>query len=150
MRVRTFTVPFAKIVGEDAHELDFGPEDRVVVRPLFGLSKAAIEAWAARIAEVEKAGTRAAALKASEDSEVDDETSLVKAVKDAEEMADRLIIDLLSEGVIEWHLEGPDGPIGKPGTPEALNALPAAIARSIFNFLTSYRGEAPGNPTIPR
>ena len=130
MRVRTFTVPFAEIVGEDAHELDFGPEDRVVVRPLFGLSKAAIEAWAARIAEVEKAGT--------------DKT------EGAEEMADRLIIDLLSEGVIEWHLEGPEGPIGKPGTPEALNALPGAIAGSLYRFLTSYRGEAPGNPTIPR
>jgi len=130
MRVRTFTVPFAKIVGEDAHELDFGPEDRVVVRPLFGLSKAAIEAWAARIDGVEKAGTDKA--------------------EGAEEMADRLIIDLLSEGVIEWHLEGPEGPIGKPGTPEALNALPGAIAGSLYRFLTSYRGEAPGNPTIPR
>jgi len=130
MRVRTFTVPFAKIVGEDAHELDFGPEDRLVVRPLFGLSKADIEAWAARIAEVEKAGTD-------------------KAIG-AEEMADRLIIDLLSAAVIEWHLEGPEGPIGKPGTPEALNALPGAIAGSLYRFLTSYRGEAPGNPTIPR
>jgi hypothetical protein len=130
MRVNTFTVPFAKIVGEDAHELDFGPEDRVVVRPLFGLSKADIEAWVARIAEVEKAGTD-------------------KAIG-AEEMADRLIIDLLSAAVIEWHLEGPEGPIGKPGTPEALNALPGAIAGSLYRFLTTYRGEAPGNPTIPR
>ncbi len=130
MRVRTFTVPFAKIVGEDAHELDFGSEDRLVVRPLFGLSKADIEAWGARIAEVEKAGTDKA--------------------EGAEEMADRLIIDLLSAAVIEWHLEGPEGPIGKPGTPEALNALPGAIAGSLYRFLTSYRGEAPGNPTIPR
>jgi hypothetical protein len=130
MRVRTFTVPFAKIVGEDAHELDFGPEDRVVVRPLFGLSKADIEAWAARIAAVEDAGKEEA--------------------EGAGELADRLIIDLLSEAVIEWHLEGPEGPIGKPGTPEALNALPGAVAGSLYRFLTSYRGEAPGNPTIPR
>jgi hypothetical protein len=130
MRVRSFTVPFAKIVGEDAHELEFGPDDRVVVRPLFGLSKAEIETWAARIAEVEKAGTDKA--------------------EGAEAMADRLIIDLLSEGITDWHLDGPDGPIEKPGTPEALNNLPGAIAGSLYRFLTTYRGEAPGNPTIPR
>ena len=130
MRVRSFTVPFAKIVGEDAHELEFGPDDRVVVRPLFGLSKTEIETWGARIAAVEKAGT----------DEADD----------ALELADRLIVDLLTASLTEWHLDGPDGPIEKPGTPEALNALPGAIAGSLYRFLTTYRGEAPGNPTIPR
>ena len=126
MRVRTFTVPFAKIVGEDAHELDFGPEDRVVVRPLFGLSKTEIEAWQTRIAEVDE---------------------LVKnEAPGAAEVADRLIIDFIAASVIEWHLDGPDGPIEMPGTPEALNALPGAIAGSLFRFLSNYRGEG-GNPT---
>jgi len=126
MRVRTFTVPFAKIVGEDAHELEFGPDDRVVVRPLFGLSKTEIEAWQTRIAEV--------------DQLVKDE------VPGATEVADRLIIDFIAASVTEWHLDGPDGPIEMPGTPEALNALPGAIAGSIFRFLSNYRGEG-GNPT---
>lgn len=127
MRVRTFTVPFAKIVGDEAHELDFGPDDYVVVRPLFGLSKAEIEAWADRIGKVEKQGA--------------DEAG------DATAAADRLIIDLLAEAIREWHLEGPTGPIDKPATPEALNALPGAIAGSLYRFLTSYRGEATANPT---
>lgn len=130
MRVRTFTVPFAKIVGDEAHELDFGPDDRVVVRPLFGLSKAEIEQWAARIGEVEKQGL---------DEDADKEA--------AGEAADRLIVDLLADAIREWHLEGPTGPIDKPATPEALNALPGALAGSLYRFLTTYRGEAATNPT---
>ena len=130
MRVRTFTVPFAKIVGDEAHELDFGPDDYVVVRPLFGLSKAGIEGWAERIGEVEKQGTDEDADKA-----------------EASAAADRLIVDLLADAILEWHLEGPDGQIAKPGTPEALNALPGALAGSLYRFLTTYRGEAATNPT---
>ena len=130
MRVRSFTVPFAKIVGEDAHELDFGPDDHVVVRPLFGLSKTEIEEWAARISEVERLGNEKA--------------------EGAEAAADQLIVDLLGRAVLSWHLEGPDGPIEKPTTPAALNALPGAIAGSLYRFLASYRGEVAGNPTIPR
>lgn len=125
MRVRTFTVPFAKIVGEDAHELEFGPDDYLVIRPLFGLSKTEIEAWAERIGEVEKLGTDPEAIAA----------------------ADQLILDLLGAAVLTWHLDGPDGPIEKPGTPEALNALPGALAGSLYRFLTTYRGEATANPT---
>ena len=130
MRVRTFTVPFAKIVGDDAHELDFGPEDRVVVRPLFGLSQTEVQELSARIKEVQRLG--------------EDEAP------EANDVADRLIVDLLAVGITEWHLDGPTGPIEKPATPEALNALPSGIATSLYRFLTSYRGEAPGNPTIPR
>lgn len=130
MRVRTFTVPFAKIVGDEAHELDFGPDDFVVVRPLFGLSKAAIEGWAARISEVERLGTDETADKA-----------------EASAAADRLIIDLLDDAIIRWSLEGPEGPIDKPGTPDALNALPGAVAGALYRFLTTYRGEATTNPT---
>jgi hypothetical protein len=128
MRVRTFVVPFAKIVGEDAHELDFGPDDHVVVRPLFGLSKAEIEAWAARIADVEALGK-------GEDKPA------------AEAAADQLVLDLLNAAILEWVLDGPDGAIAKPTTPEALNALPGALAGSLYRFLTTYRGEAVGNPT---
>lgn len=127
MRVRTFVVPFAKIVGDDAHELEFGPDDHVVVRPLFGLSKAEIETWRDRIAEVEKLGTAKA--------------------PSAEAAADQLILDLLASSVIEWQLDGPDGPIPKPTTPAALNALPGAITGSVYRFLTTYRGEAATNPT---
>ena len=125
MRVRTFTVPFAKIVGEDAHELEFGPDDHLVIRPLFGLSKAEIGAWADRIGEVEK---------------------LDATTPEANEAADRLIVDLLADAVTGWRLDGPDGPIEKPTTPTALNALPGAIAGSLYRFLTTYRGEGP-NPT---
>jgi hypothetical protein len=128
MRVRTFVVPFDKIVGEDAHELDFGPDDHVVVRPLFGLSKAEIEAWATRIADVEELGK-------GEDKPA------------AEAAADQLVLDLLNAAILEWNLDGPDGAIPKPTTPEGLNDLPGAIAGSLYRFLTTYRGEAAGNPT---
>lgn len=121
MQIRTFRVPFSRVVGDEAHELDFGPEDYLVVRPVFGLSRTEVQGWAARVAEV---------------AEADD------AAK-----ADQLILDLLGEAVIEWHLGGSDGkPIEKPGTVAALNALPGAVAGSLFAFLSSYRGEAP-NPT---
>ena len=126
MRVRTFVVPFSKIVGEDAHELDFGPDDDVIVRPLFGLSKAEIEEWGARITDVQKLGEEKA--------------------DTAEAAADQLILDLLAASVTEWVLDGPEGAIAKPTTPAALNALPGAIAGSLFRFLTTYRGEA-ANPT---
>lgn len=127
MRVRTFTVPFKQIVGDEALELDFGPDDFVVVRPLFGLSKTIIEQWTTRITEVEKLA-------------ISDEPG-------ASDAADRLIVDLLAEGILSWHLEGPTGPIEKPGTPEALNALPGAIVGALYRFLTQYRGEPGPNPT---
>ena len=130
MRVRTFVVPFAKIVGDDAHELEFGPDDHLIVRPLFGLSKSDIEAWSERIKAVEEAGTA--------------------EKPEAEGLADQLVLDLLAAAIIEWQLDGPEGPIQKPTTPDALNALPGAIAGSLYRFLTTYRGEAAGNPTIPR
>ena len=128
MRVRTFVVPFSKIVGEDAHELDFGPDDHVIVRPLFGLSKAELEEWGERIKVVETLGN-------AEDK------------KAAEAAADQLILDLLAVAVTEWVLEGPDGAIAKPTTPEAFKALPGAITGSLYRFLTTYRGEAATNPT---
>ena len=118
MKVRTFTAPFRTVVGNDAHELDFGPDDYLVVRPIFGLSRSEVETWATRIREVG----------ASEAGPV------------AEEAADHLILDLLRTACIEWHLAGPDGPIPQPGTREALSALPAALAAGLFGFLTTFRG----------
>lgn len=131
MRVRTFVVPFAKIVDDNAHELDFGPDDHLIIRPLFGLSKTEIEAWSERITAVEDHGK-------SDDADVR---------KAAEDEADRLILDLLNAAILEWQLDGPDGPIAKPTTPAALGALPGAIAGSLYRFLTTYRGEAAPNPT---
>src|SRR3990167_9085289 len=124
MRVRTFTVPFATIVGDEAHELYFGPDDHVVVRPLFGLSKTEIEEWAARIGEVERLGIAAA----------DD----VAAKTEAAGAGGQLIVDLLATAILSWQLEGPNGPIEKPTTPTALNALPGAIAGALYRFLTTY------------
>ena len=132
MQVRTFTVPFPKIVGDEAHELEFGPDDYVVVRPLFGLSQTEVESWADRIREVE----------ALADAAVDDATQRAKA----EDAADQLVLDLLNRAVVKWSLTGPEGPIEKPGTTDALNALPSAVMRGLFPFLTKYRGEGP-NPT---
>lgn len=129
MRVRTFVVPFTRIVPDDAHELEFGPDDHVVVRPLFGLSKTEIETWAVRIAGVEETGK--------------DESRKAEA----ESAADQLVLDLLNAAILEWRLDGPDGPIAKPTTPDALNALPGAVAGSLYRFLTTYRGEVGTNPT---
>lgn len=127
MQVRTFTVPFAKVVGDEAHELEFGPDDFVVVRPLFGLSRGEIAAWQERIQAVEvMAETKA---------------------PEAEAASDQLVLDLLHAAIVKWSLEGPDGSIEMPGTPEALNALPGALGGSLYQFLTTYRGEAGANPT---
>ena len=127
MRVRTFVVPFAKIVPDDAHELEFGPDDHVVIRPFFGLSKTEIDAWNARMNAV-------------------DDASTADPIK-APEMAHQLVLDMLNAAIIEWRLDGPNGPIPMPTTPEALDALPGTIAGSLFRFLSTYRGEATANPT---
>lgn len=142
MRIRTFTVPFAKVVeavAPDAHEIEFGPGDFLVVRPLFGLPREEQAGWSERIRSVEEQAEAAKDLPRSDPARVA-----------AEEAADLLVLDTIRAAVLEWHLEGPDGrPIEMPGTPEALNALPGGIAASLYPFLTRYRGESP-NPTTPR
>lgn len=127
MQIRTFRVPFTRIVGDEATELDFGPDDYLVVRPLFGLSKTELEGWTARFGEITAIV----------------ETDEKKAVK----LGDRLLLDLMGTTIVEWHLAGPDGVIPQPGTSEALNGLPGAIAGGLLGFLSGYRGEASGNPT---
>jgi len=121
MRAKTFTVPFAKIVGDEATELEFGPDDVLVIRPIFSMSAEQLRGWIKRI------------------NEIDSEASA--------EIGDQIVIDLLDATVQKWSLSGPDGePILQPRTPEALVALPGAVAGSLFGFLSSYRGEGP-NPT---
>lgn len=124
MQLRTFRVPFSRVVGEEATELEFGPEDYLVVRPLFGSSKTALAEWGERY----KAATEAEG-------------------SDAADLSDQLTLDIIGATVTEWHLDGPDGPISKPGTAKALNALPGALAGSLLTFLSGYRGEGPTNPT---
>ena len=137
MRIRTFTVPFAK-VAPDATEIEFGPDDYLVVRPLFGLPREQQAAFGDRIRRVTQMAEQAENLPRSDPQRLEAETE-----------ADLLILDVIRVGCIEWHLEGPDGPIPIPGTPEALNALPGGLAAGLYPFLTRYRGEDP-NPTTPR
>jgi hypothetical protein len=126
MQTRTFRVAFTQIVGEDATELEFGPDDYVVVRPLFGLSKTALETWQERFTTVQAAVSTDA--------------------PDAQKLADKLTLDLIGETVIEWHLAEGERAIPKPGTTAALNALPGALAGGLLGFLAAYRG-AGANPT---
>ena len=119
MRAKTFTVPFSAVVGEDAKELDFGPDDYLVVRPLFGLPATDVRQWSERINAFSDLEGEAAAKE-----------------------ADKIILDAIGTTVIEWSLVGEDGkPIDKPKTAAALNALPAVIRGALFTFLTQYRGD---------
>jgi hypothetical protein len=118
VRIRSFRVPFSKVVPEDAHEIEFGPDDYMVVRPIFGLP-------ANEIAELTDRMTKA----------------------ETEEAAEGLIAEVLKLGIEEWHLTGlDDKPVPKPTGGDDLRALPGALASSLYPFLTSYRGEA-ANPT---
>ena len=124
MRVRSFRVPFSRIVPEDAHELEFGPDDYVVIRPVFGLPASRLQEYVSRIGELT----------------VETEPGVVHA----------LVLEMLDEVCNEWSLSDEAGtPIGKPTTSAELQALPGALAGNLFAFLSSYRGDAP-NPTIPR
>lgn len=136
MRVRTFKVPFAKVVPAEATELEFGPDDYIVVRPVFGLSASRLQHYLDLIAKAT----------ADLDPERDEKAQLAER----EAMSDQLVLDLLEEGVREWHLSDEDGKaIARPTTAEEIRALPGALAGNLYNFLSTYRGDAE-NPTIPR
>lgn len=121
MQIRSFAVPFARVVeGTDSHELAFDEGDYLVVRPIFALPSRAIRDVRDRIAAMTETST------------------------DAE--ADALTLDLIAHTVAEWHLAGPDGPIAKPATAADLNELPGVLRGALFGFLSSYRGEGP-DPT---
>lgn len=134
MKIRTFRVPFAEIAAE-ATELEFGPDDYLVVRPLFALPREESAALAERIRAVE--------------SQAEDAKDLPRTDKRrlaAETAADLLVVDVIAQACVEWHLAGPDSDIPIPGTPQALGNLPSGLASAIYPFLMRYRGAAP-NPT---
>ena len=118
MRIRSFKVPFSRVLPEDAHELEFGPDDYMVVRPVFGLSA---EALTELLDRMQKAET--------------------------EEDGDALYADVVAQTVLEWHLTDETGAaIPVPATRADAKSLPGALAGALYDFLTSYRGDGP-NPT---
>ena len=136
MKVRSFTVPFAKI-APDATELEFGAGDYLVIRPLFALPFTEQQALVDRIQEMQRLAGEVAELPRAD-----------PVRKSAEAKTDSVVLDVIRTACEEWHLEGPDGPIAMPQTPEALDALPTGLAIALYPFLANYRGEA--NPTTPR
>jgi hypothetical protein len=125
MRARTFRVPFARVAPE-ATELEWGPDDYIVVRPL--LTRSAADAFAIQtsLAEVEKlTGTK------------------------GEDARRAFIVHIIDELIVEWSLTDGEGrSIPKPTTAEAFLALPSGLAGSLFGFLMGYRGDETANPTI--
>lgn len=135
MRIRSFRVPFSRVVPDDATEVEYGPDDAMTVRPIFGLPAGEAQAWAARIDTVRRGAIEAQA--SGED----------KAIEAAGDVLDQLVIDLIEKLVVDWRLENADGSlIGKPTAPDDLAALPLALRQHLFPFLQSYRGDAP-DPT---
>lgn len=119
MRIRSFRVPFSRVVPEDALELEFGPDDYLVVRPIFGLPADELVALSKRMADAE-----------------------------TEEDAATLVEEVLKLAIIEWSLTDADGKsIPKPVTKDdMLKTLPGALPQAIYQFLTTYRGDE-ANPT---
>ena len=135
MQIRTFRVPFAEVVGDEATELEFGPDDYLVVRPLFAMPREESAALADRIREVERLAEEASELGRAD-----------RRRGAAEAAADKLVVDVIGLACVEWHLTGTDGqPIPKPGTPQALDTLPVGLASALYPFLMRFRGNAP-NP----
>ena len=135
MRIRSFRVPFSRVVPNDAHEVEYGPGDYMVVRPLFGLPAGEAQEWAERIADVRR--------RALEASDSDDP----KKVEKAGDALDALVVAMIDALVVEWNLEAPDGSrIAKPEKPADLAVLPLALRHGLFPFMQSYRGDAP-DPT---
>lgn len=141
MRAKVFTVPFAKVVGEEATELEFGPEDYLVVRPIFGMSAIDIRTTQARIETFEA--------KPVEAQKIADPKKRKAELDKLNVEAGELILSLMDLAVIDWKLAGEAGPIERPHTVEALDALPGAIRGGLYGFLVNYRGDTDGaNPTI--
>lgn len=122
MQIRSFRVPFDRVMAtSDApQELDFGPGDYLVVRPLFSQPTSIVREIRDRVAAI--------------------------TTDSADADADALTLTLLGRCVAEWHLDGPDGPIALPASVEALNELPSSLRGGLFGFLIGYRGDGP-DPT---
>jgi hypothetical protein len=126
MRARTFRVPFSR-VAPDAVELEWGPDDYMVVRPLLTRSAAEAIALQAKLDSVSALPRDAAGQKAGR----------------------ALILEVIGESVTEWSLTDADGrAIPLPRTDAEYLALPSGLVQAIFGFLMSYRGETEGHPTI--
>lgn len=125
MRARTFRVPFSR-VAPDAVELEWGPDDYLVVRPL--LTRSAADAFILQ--------------------ERFDRTAKLTGPK-GEDARRALILEVIDELVVEWSLTDGDGrTITKPRTAAEFLALPSGLAGSLFGFLMSYRGDDEAHPTI--
>ena len=123
MQLRTFNVPFARILPPEAGaEISFSADDYLVVRPLFTLPTSDVRLLSTRLETL-----------TPESPEAD---------------ADTVVLDLLRSCVVEWHLSGETGSIPMPRTVVEFNALPAVLRGAFFGFLTAFRGDGP-NPTPP-
>jgi hypothetical protein len=135
VKLRTFTVPFSKL-NDEMTELEFGPDDVMVVRPLFTLSRDAAANLATRMGQVEQDALAARKLPADDPERV--------AV---EEASDLLILDVIRTAIVSWRLTDENGvPIKVPESTAELDALPSGLAASLYPFLQTYRGDGP-NPT---
>ena len=124
MRARTFRVPFSRVAPE-AVELEWGPDDYVVIRPL--LTRSAADAFALQAKF--------------------DKVSGMTGQK-GEDARRALILEVIDELVVEWSLTDGEGrTIPKPATAEAFLALPSGLAGALFGFLMSFRGDEDGHPT---
>jgi hypothetical protein len=121
VRARTFRVPFSK-VAPDAVELEWGPEDYLVVRPLRSMAAGEYNALLA--------GFRDPAKETASDAENAD-----------------FLLGILRTTVLEWHLTGEDGEaIAMPATWADVDALPVGLGAELFTFLFTYTGDTP-DPT---
>lgn len=120
MRARTFRVPFSRVAPE-AFELEWGPEDYVVVRPLLTKSPGELAAIHARLAEAAKG-------------------------KAGEAERQTLLLSVLADVIVEWHLDSDAGPVPMPTTWAEVDALPSGLGAAIFDFMWTYRGDGP-DPT---
>lgn len=120
MRARTFRVPFSR-VAPDLQYLEWGPEDYIVVRPLFTKSPG------------ELAVIQARAVAAAEEGE-------------GSSAQQSLALEVLRELVLEWHLATDDGPVPMPTTWADVDALPSGLGAALFEFMWTYRGDGP-DPT---
>lgn len=121
MRARTFRVPFARVAPQ-AIELEWGPDDYLVIRPLLTRSPADVNAIYARMN----------AASAGEGSEDDRQA---------------LLLEVLHDVVVEWSLRDADGgTIPMPSTWAEVDALPSGLGVGLFDFIFTYRGDGP-DPT---
>lgn len=120
MEIRTYTIPFAEIVGPDATEVVFGPDDYLQLRSL----------WAYPANEVSDIIRRQQAL----------------TVESPDEDAEAILKELLTRCVVGWNLNGPDGPIPKPTNTAEVDRLPTALALRLVPYLATFRGRPDPTP----